>query len=110
MSVQRTAYVMVGQYFKDSPFDFEDEAVERLMCKGAVGEMAIIGVDPMSDSSIIVGQIIATCDEFDDNGLTVIDLDLNREDVQTAIIELGLKPDTPCLIEDIKVYSWMQYH
>jgi hypothetical protein len=108
MSVQTTGYVMIGKYYKEAPFDYEDELVEELMCRGGAGNMAIVGVEPMSDSSVIIGQILAQHDEGDEE-LTVIDFDYDRDSIHTAIIELGVD-GVECLIGDVKIYAWTCYH
>ena len=108
MSVQTTGYVMIGKYYKEAPFDYEDEKVEELMCRGGAGNMAIVGVEPMSDSSVVIGKILAQHD-MGDEGLTVIDFDYNRESIQTAIIEMCID-GVECLLDDIKIYAWTCYH
>ena len=104
MSVQQTHFVMIGKHFYE--IDFDDEKVDALMDNEKASMLEVIGVDPMTDSSCVIGVIIAACDsEDDDTGLEEISFDYDKEAIQTLIIENGFD----CLIEEVKIYSFNQY-
>ena len=104
MSTSRTEYVIAGKFWEKSPFDYEDGNIESLMRKDNAGQFCLIAANPMCDSSMIAGVVMAKGDMYE--GMELTELDFGTLETNTGIQNEIEKLGEKCELSDIKMYAF----